>query len=62
MGPAVGEPKRGEFLSWLAYRAGVMEPAFIERRAGFQHVQGMMGWASEPIPPVGSQRSRTDKT
>ena len=32
LGPAVGEPKRGEFLSWLAYRAGVMEPAFIERR------------------------------
>lgn len=45
LGPAVGEPKRGEFLSWLAYRPGVMEPAFIERRAGFQHVQGMMGWA-----------------
>jgi glutathione S-transferase len=45
MGPAAGEPKRGEFLSWLAYRPGVMEPAFIERRAGFPHVHGMMGWA-----------------
>ena len=24
--------------------------------------EGMMSWASEPIPPVGSQRSRTEKT
>src|SRR5580692_10157766 len=27
MGPRVGEPGRGEYLSWLAYRPGVMEPA-----------------------------------
>ena len=46
LGPAVGEPKRGEFLSWLAYRAGVMEPAFIERRLEIKHIQGMMGWAA----------------
>jgi glutathione S-transferase len=45
MGPAPGEPKRGEYLSWLFYRPGVMEPAFMERRMGFQHVQGAMGWA-----------------
>ena len=45
LGPAVGDPMRGEYLSWLAYRAGVMEPAFIERRCGFQHIYGAMGWA-----------------
>ena len=45
MGPRIGEPKRGEYLSWLFYRAGVMEPAFIERRFGIQHVFGAMGWA-----------------
>ena len=45
MGPAVGDAKRGEYLSWLFYRPGVMEPAFMERRVGFQHVNGMMGWA-----------------
>ena len=45
LGPAAGEPKRGEYLSWLFYRPGVMEPAFIERRLGIKHVQGMMGWA-----------------
>jgi glutathione S-transferase len=46
MGPTVGEPKRGEYLSWLAYRAGVMEPAFMERRLEIKHIQGMMGWAA----------------
>jgi glutathione S-transferase len=45
MGPAVGEPKRGEYLSWLAYRPGVMEPAFISRRFEVRHVYGAMGWA-----------------
>jgi len=45
LGPAAGEPKRGEYLSWLFYRPGVMEPAFMERRFNIQHVNGAMGWA-----------------
>lgn len=45
MGPAVGEPQRGEYLSWLAYRPGVMEPALICRRFDIKHVYGAMGWA-----------------
>lgn len=45
LGPQVGEPARGEYLSWLAYRSGIMEPAFIERRLNIAHVFGMMGWA-----------------
>jgi glutathione S-transferase len=45
MGPAAGEPGRDAYLSWLAYRPGVMEPALIARRVGIPHVQGMMGWA-----------------
>ena len=46
MGPAAGEPKRGEYLSWMFYRPGIMEPAFIERRFNIQHVNGAMGWAA----------------
>lgn len=46
MGPAAGGKGRDEYLSWLAYRPGVMEPALILRRLGTPHVQGMMGWAS----------------
>jgi len=45
MGPSAGEPKRGEYLSWLAYRSGVMEPALIARRFEIKHVYGAMGWA-----------------
>ena len=45
MGPAAGEPKRCEYLSWLAYRPGVMEPALISRRFDIKHVYGAMGWA-----------------
>jgi len=45
LGPRVGEPKRGEYLSWLAYRPGIMEPALIARRFEIKHVYGAMGWA-----------------
>jgi glutathione S-transferase len=45
LGPAAGEAKRGEYLSWLAYRPGVMEPALISRRFDIKHVYGAMGWA-----------------
>lgn len=46
LGPRVGDPKRGALLSWLAYRSGVMEPAFIMRRMEIGHRQGAMGWAA----------------
>jgi len=46
MGPLPGEAKRGEYLSWLFYRPGVMEPAFMERRFNIQHVYGAMGWGT----------------
>ena len=46
LGPKVGEKKRGAFLSWLAYRSAVVEPAMMERRLGLQHIYGAMGWAA----------------
>src|SRR5277367_3099756 len=45
MGPLAAAPKRGEYLSWLAYRSGVMEPAILCRRFEVKHVYGAMGWA-----------------
>ena len=45
LGPLPGEPKRGEYLSWVFYRPGVMEPALISRRFDVKHVFGAMGWA-----------------
>lgn len=31
IGPTTGDPQRGEYLTWLAYYAGVMEPMLIDR-------------------------------
>lgn len=45
LGPRVGDPQRGEYLSWLAYRPGVLEPALMMRRLNVKHVPGAMGWA-----------------
>ncbi|MBV9063185.1 MAG: glutathione S-transferase family protein [Alphaproteobacteria bacterium] len=45
LGPGPNDAKRGEYLSWLFYRPGVMEPAFMERRFNIPHVHGAMGWA-----------------
>ena len=45
LAPRVGDPKRGEYLSWLAYRPGVLEPAMMMRRLEVKHVRGAMGWA-----------------
>ena len=46
LGPQIGDPLRGEYLSWLAYRAGVIEPSIMMRRLNVQHMQGAMGWAA----------------
>jgi glutathione S-transferase len=43
LGPQVGDPLRGEYLSWLAYRPSVLEPALMMRRLNVPHVQGAMG-------------------
>jgi len=44
LGPTVGEPARGPYLSWLAYYSGVLEPAVMSK---FQKVEVMRvtaGW------------------
>jgi glutathione S-transferase len=46
LGPQVGEKMRGAYLTWLAYRTGVLEPAMMERRLGQQHIYGAMGWGA----------------
>lgn len=61
LGPRVGDPKRGEYLSWLAYRPGVFEPLMMMRRLNVKHVPGSMGWAEageveEVLGSVLSQR------
>jgi glutathione S-transferase len=45
LGPKIGEPTRGPFLTWLAYYTGVMEPAFVTKALGFTTTNSTTGWA-----------------
>jgi glutathione S-transferase len=46
LAPAIGDPKRGPYVTWLAYYAGVMEPAFVGKALGFTTTNSTTGWAS----------------
>jgi glutathione S-transferase len=46
MGPLVGDPQRGAYLSWLSYYGGVLEPAFMCKFANVEMPRPMAGWAS----------------
>ena len=44
IGPVVGDPKRGAYVSWLAYYAGVMEPAWMSAYMKWEVPRGTAGW------------------
>jgi glutathione S-transferase len=44
LGPVVGDPKRGPYLTWLAYYAGVAEPAFMSAFMKMDVPRGSAGW------------------
>jgi glutathione S-transferase len=54
LGPRVGEPERGAYLSWLAYYAGVLEPAFLSKFMNFEVPRVTAGWVAveESMPAV----------
>ncbi len=54
VGPAIGEPERGAYLSWLAYYAGVFEPAFMSKFMSWEVPRGTAGWVplEEMLPVV----------
>jgi glutathione S-transferase len=60
LGPRVGEPLRGPYLSWLAYYTGVLEPAFVSKFLQAQVPRGTAGWvvAEEAVQHVESAVSR----
>ena len=47
VGPTVGEPLRGAYLSWLCYYTGVLEPAFMSKFMNTDVPRGTAGW----VPP-----------
>jgi glutathione S-transferase len=54
LGPLPGEPERGAYLSWLAYYAGVLEPAFMSKFMSWEVPRGTAGWVpvEEAMPVV----------
>lgn len=44
IGPALDDPKRGVYLTWLAYYAGVMEPAWVSAFMKTDVPRGTAGW------------------
>jgi glutathione S-transferase len=46
IGPMVGDPQRGPYLTWLAYYAGVLEPAFISKFTSQPVPRPMAGWVT----------------
>jgi glutathione S-transferase len=46
IGPLVGDPLRGAYLSWLSYYTGVFEPAFTCKWMKVEVPVGTAGWVS----------------
>ncbi|HET7086550.1 MAG TPA: glutathione S-transferase family protein [Rhizomicrobium sp.] len=44
LGPVTGDAKRGAYLTWLAYYAGVMEPAWMSAFMKTDVPRGTAGW------------------
>ena len=44
IGPVVGDAKRGAYLTWLAYYAGVMEPSWTSAFMKADVPRGTAGW------------------
>ena len=44
IGPVVGDSSRGAYLTWLAYYAGVMEPAWMSAFMKWEVRRGTAGW------------------
>lgn len=44
LGPVVGDPLRGPYLTWLAYYAGVAEPSFMSAFMKMDVPRGTAGW------------------
>ncbi len=60
LGPRIGDPRRGAFVTWLAYYTGVMEPAFVSKSLGFETTNSMTGWAptEEILAHINAQLAR----
>ena len=54
LGPRIGDPQRGAYLSWLAYYGSVFEPAIMSKAMKVEVPRGTAGWVAveEMMPAV----------
>jgi glutathione S-transferase len=53
LGPLIGEPERGSYLTWLSYYSGVFEPAIVSKFLNQEVPRGTAGWvAVEEVMPM----------
>jgi len=46
LAPAVDDPQRGAWLFWMTFTPGAIEPAMMERFAGWEVNPGSTGWGN----------------
>lgn len=61
IGPKIGDAARGAYLTWLAYYAGVLEPAFLSKFMKITVPRGSAGWvdADEAMAYIGKELQAT---
>ena len=57
LGPQIGDPGRGGYLSWLCYYSAVLEPSLVSKFMNNEVPRGTAGWVAveEVIPAVLAQ-------
>ncbi|MEO1040036.1 MAG: glutathione S-transferase family protein [Pseudomonadota bacterium] len=57
LAPAIGDPRRGEYLRWIAFQAAAVEPAMMQAGAKFETKRQQAGWGNvELVVDVLEQR------
>jgi glutathione S-transferase len=57
LGPQLGEPARGAYLSWLSYYGSVLEPSFMSKFMKIEAPRTTAGWVPvEEVMPTLIQR------
>jgi glutathione S-transferase len=46
LAPAIDDPARGQYLYWMTYTPGVIEPAMMERFTGQEVSRATSGWGN----------------
>lgn len=49
LAPSVDDPRRGEYLRWLVFQASSIEPAMMQKAAGFETKRERAGWGTADL-------------